>query len=892
MLKTYLRYESSSETGVIASSRSNSLLVGQADQIFAITPAYDSALCWDIMKGELRARYKQRKDMDGEVTCLGIYIQNKSLIDIGVLVIGRMRGRVDLHEFRKNKPNEPMITQAPRASLLGHSSAVTFACFNEDGSRLATASKDTFIVIWDPIAETGLFRLRGHKDEITCLKFCSLQEGHLISSSKDTTIKIWNLDGQYCSKTFADHSAGVWCFDFSEFDSSMPGTRKRLLAGSSDGLVRSFDLSSLKIMPGPVNRQTSERAETLAICHNILVIQSSGRVIEFHRIRSEERMNQKHKRRLKRLREKSKEITEEEDSIWTQDEIELACVLRTSSTTRSVAIFLKSSSAYESEHLVLVSLTNNLVELYSLKTTLSQDEEEEEYDDGPKLKKKKRSRERSVSTLEIKTRLELQGHRADIRYVALGDDDELTLTAADGALKLWNTETGTCLRTIKTGFALCCAFIPNTLRAVVGTKEESLTMFNLNDGSIQKDIPNTHEGGVFSIDIRPDGRAMVSCGGDKTCKFWDFKTSPEEGYRMVNSRTLKLGEDAQCVRYTRGALKSDQLKVCVAMLDGTVKIFHEDSLQFFLSLYGHKLPVLTMDSSDDGTLLVTGSADKTIKVWGLDFGDCHRSVFAHEGSVTCVRFVPKTHYILSTGRDGRVRYWDCDSNLDRILNFEKAHFGDAWGLAVSQDASFFVSVGKDRRIRRYNRTRDLVFIDEEKAKEMELKIELEEEQANNQEQFISANQESISATKKTMESIEASDRLIQLLDQMASNTDEEEDEDQKLTRLGVEVAKACRSTSPQDLQDALIFFPMIRVIPLLISFAYALRARVEVELIAKSALSLIKTHGGRLGNVKDRDALEFLQKHLREAVWELRDLMGTNLAGLRWYGKKLDIDTK
>lgn len=71
----------------------------------------------------------------------------------------------------------------------------------------------------------------------------------------------------------------------------------------------------------------------------------------------------------------------------------------------------------------------------------------------------------------------------------------------------------------------------------------------------------------------------------------------------------------------------------VAILDSTVKVFHDDSLKFFLSLYGHKLPVMSMDISDDGTLLATGSADKTVKIWGLDFGDCHRSLLAHDDSI-------------------------------------------------------------------------------------------------------------------------------------------------------------------------------------------------------------------------------------------------------------------
>lgn len=82
--------------------------------------------------------------------------------------------------------------------------------------------------------------------------------------------------------------------------------------------------------------------------------------------------------------------------------------------------------------------------------------------------------------------------------------------------------------------------------------------------------------------------------------------------------------------------------------------------KFFIDLYGHKSPVLCIDISSDSTLIITGSADRNIKIWGLDFGDCHKSLFAHDDSITGIAFFPKTHHFISCGKDGKVKIWDAD----------------------------------------------------------------------------------------------------------------------------------------------------------------------------------------------------------------------------------------
>lgn len=49
-------------------------------------------------------------------------------------------------------------TSAVLVAFNGHKNAVTALAFDDTGSRLASGSQDTELIIWDVLAETGLFR--------------------------------------------------------------------------------------------------------------------------------------------------------------------------------------------------------------------------------------------------------------------------------------------------------------------------------------------------------------------------------------------------------------------------------------------------------------------------------------------------------------------------------------------------------------------------------------------------------------------------------------------------------------------------------------------------------------------------------------------------------------
>ena len=138
------------------------------------------------------------------------------------------------------------------------------------------------------------------------------------------------------------------------------------------------------------------------------------------------------------------------------------------------------------------------------------------------------------------------------------------------------------------------------IQIVVGTKSGSLELYDVASSSLLESFPSAHDGPVWSVQVRPDGRGLVSGSADSNVKFWDFEVrevkSGEEvdGQQarakvltMIHSRTLKMTDDVLSVRYS-----PDGKLLAVSLLDSTVKVFFQDTLKFFLSLYGHKVRLI------------------------------------------------------------------------------------------------------------------------------------------------------------------------------------------------------------------------------------------------------------------------------------------------------------
>jgi WD40 repeat protein len=90
-------------------------------------------------------------------------------------------------------------------TLEGHSNSVSSVAFSHDSTRLASASSDSTVKIWDASSGACLQTLKGHSGVVRSVAF-SHNSTRLASASFDSTAKIWDASSGACLQTLKGHS--------------------------------------------------------------------------------------------------------------------------------------------------------------------------------------------------------------------------------------------------------------------------------------------------------------------------------------------------------------------------------------------------------------------------------------------------------------------------------------------------------------------------------------------------------------------------------------------------------------------------------------------------------------------------------------------------------------
>jgi len=200
-----------------------------------------------------------------------------------------------------------------------------------------------------------------------------------------------------------------------------------------------------------------------------------------------------------------------------------------------------------------------------------------------------------------------------------------------------------------------------------------------------------HRGWVTSIATTYEqSNILVSGSRDKSVMVWELTPEGEQvGYARRGLRGH--GETIQDV-----ALSSDGNFALSGSWDKTMRLWDLNTGSSIRTFKGHAKDVNSVAFSADNRQIVSGSRDRTVKLWNT-LGECKYTIVEdmHTDWVSCVRFSPsaKMPLIVTGGWDKLVKVWNLSTC--KLRTNLVGHTGVVYTTAVSPDGSLCASGGKD-----------------------------------------------------------------------------------------------------------------------------------------------------------------------------------------------------
>jgi WD40 repeat protein len=153
--------------------------------------------------------------------------------------------------------------------------------------------------------------------------------------------------------------------------------------------------------------------------------------------------------------------------------------------------------------------------------------------------------------------------------------------------------------------------------------------------------------------------------------------------RDWQTETVILEGHSGCVHSV--ACSSDGSRIVSGSRDGTIRIWDAISCGVQLILKGHTGSVRSVAFSSDGLRIASGSADHTVRIWDAVSGVVQHNLRGHGNCVHSVAFSSDGLRIVS-GSDGRtVRIWDAVSGVVQYTWRDYSHL--VRSVALSSDGS-------------------------------------------------------------------------------------------------------------------------------------------------------------------------------------------------------------
>lgn len=314
---------------------------------------------------------------------------------------------------------------------------------------------------------------------------------------------------------------------------------------------------------------------------------------------------------------------------------------------------------------------------------------------GPGKKLADSNSKRLEGLPRVPAKFVLTGHRESVTSLAFHPVYSILASSSeDGAIRLWDYESGVFERTLKghTATVNCIVFEPGNGRLLASASADlSIKLWNFETFECTKTL-NGHDHNVSEVRFVSSGDHLVSCSRDKSMKLWEVAsgfcirtfTGHSEWVRCLalnaaGNLIVSGSHDEQVMVWAIDTLTPLQ---CLAGHNNVVECVEFASPNAIVELAsadfvpkGETGEEEKVQSTRPREFVVSGSRDKTVMIWDVWRGTCLSVLRGHDNWVRQLLFHPSGRFLYTCSDDKTIRIWDCKTGRSaKVLTDAHDHF--------------------------------------------------------------------------------------------------------------------------------------------------------------------------------------------------------------------------